>query len=100
MTHGSDDSAAGSQGCCHATSSDCRCTSADNRNHQRFFYDGILFSDGVDILPTNRLPGADDRVIQGARRAGNADIFENMSRRPNKRNAVDMPDCAPAVETL
>ena len=38
--------------------------------------------------------------IQGARREGDAGIFDNMSRSPNKRNAVDMPDCADAVETL
>ena len=38
--------------------------------------------------------------IQGARRAGNVDILDNMSRRPNKRNAVDMPDCAASVETV
>jgi len=37
--------------------------------------------------------------IQGARSEGDDGIFFNMSRRPNKRNAVDMPCCAPAVET-
>ena len=36
--------------------------------------------------------------IQGARRDGDEGIFDNMSRRPNKRNAVDMPYCAHAVE--
>ena len=38
--------------------------------------------------------------IQGARSEGAAGILDDMSRHPNKRNAVDMPDCAPAVETL
>ena len=36
--------------------------------------------------------------IQGARSEGDAGIFENMSRRLNKRNVADMPDCADAVE--
>ena len=36
--------------------------------------------------------------IQGARSEGDDGILFNMSRRPNKRNAVDMPSCAPAVE--
>jgi len=29
--------------------------------------------------------------IQGVRREGYADIFDNMSSRPNKRNAVRLP---------
>ena len=36
--------------------------------------------------------------IQGARSEDDDGIFDNMSRRPNKRNAVDMPYCTPAVE--
>ena len=36
--------------------------------------------------------------IQGARRKGDAGIFDNMSRSPNKRNAAGMPDCADTVE--
>ena len=38
--------------------------------------------------------------IQGARREGDEGILDNMSRRPNKRNAVDMPDCADVVESV
>ena len=36
--------------------------------------------------------------IQGARSEGDDGILINMSMRPNKRNAVDMSSCAPAVE--
>ena len=36
--------------------------------------------------------------IQGARSEGDEGIFDNMSMRPNKRKAVDMPYCAPVVE--
>ena len=36
--------------------------------------------------------------IQGARSEGDEGILDNMSRRPNKRNAVYMTSCAPAVE--
>jgi len=32
--------------------------------------------------------------IQGARSEGDAGIYNNMSKSLNKRNAVDMPDCA------
>jgi len=35
--------------------------------------------------------------LQGARREGDKGILDN-TRRPNKRNAVDMPYCAPAVD--
>ena len=38
--------------------------------------------------------------IQGVRSEGDEGILHNMSRRPNKRNAVDMPDCVAAVETV
>ena len=38
--------------------------------------------------------------IQGARREGDEGIWNNMSRRPNKRNAVGMPSCADAVESV
>ena len=38
-------------------------------------------------------------VEQGARREGDAGIFDNMSRRPNKRNEVDMHLCVDAVES-
>jgi len=31
---------------------------------------------------------------------GPADVFDNTSRRPTERNAVDMPVCAGAVEIL
>ena len=37
--------------------------------------------------------------IQDARSEGDAGILHNMSSRPNKRNAVDMPLCADAVES-
>ena len=36
--------------------------------------------------------------IRGARSEGDEGILTNTSRRPNKRNAVDMPSCAPEVE--
>ena len=36
--------------------------------------------------------------IQGARNEGDVGILYDMSRSPNKRNAVDVPDCAAAVE--
>ena len=38
--------------------------------------------------------------IQGARCEGGDGLLINMSRRPNKRNAGDMPGCVAAVETL
>jgi len=44
----------------------------------------------------NRRKGA---WIQGARSEGDAGILDNMSSRPNKRNAVDMHLCADAVES-
>jgi len=40
------------------------------------------------------------RAWKGARREGDQSIFSNMSRRPNKRNALDMHACEVAVETL
>ena len=36
--------------------------------------------------------------IQGARSEGDEGILDDMSRRPNKRNAVDMPHCVAVVE--
>jgi Fic family protein len=38
--------------------------------------------------------------LQGARSEGDEGILDDMPRRSNKRNAVDMPDCAAVVETL
>ena len=40
-----------------------------------------------------------DAWIQGARSEGDAGIFKDMSRSPNKRNAVDVRLCADAVES-
>ena len=36
--------------------------------------------------------------IQGARREGDAGVFDNTLRRPNQRNALDMPPCGGTVE--
>jgi len=44
----------------------------------------------------NRCKGA---WIQGARREGDAGILNDMSRSPNKRNAVDMRLYADSVES-
>jgi len=60
--------------------------------------------DGVDTsnltgVPVNLLGGKlESAYRRGARSLGDAGILDNMSRRPNKRNAVDMPGCVAAVE--
>jgi len=38
--------------------------------------------------------------IQGARREDSAGVLDSTSRNPTERNAVDMPVCAAAVESL
>ena len=55
---------------------------------------------GVDEKARLCLALPDGRQATGRRREGDEGILYNMSGRPNKRNAVSMPGCADAVESV
>jgi len=73
------------------------------RQTRKFFFTTVMFCIiwclfNPDIsweFVTKRRKGV---WIQGARREDDAGVLDNTSRRPNQRNAVDMPHCGGAVE--